>query len=188
MSESPSRVVGAIASFFGDGPWRSKSVLAALTAVVVGLGFWISDIKDGRPPPAASSATAPGMEAPPATNPSPPGEPWNWSKPVPGYVRIGASYAAAYCIGWLFRRLMRLILVASALALALLAYGKFIGWDLTPAREQVKRGREWAQHETAAQRDYLIHLLPSAAGGGAGLFMGFRRRRRLTPGSEGRRG
>jgi hypothetical protein len=60
------------------------------------------------------------------------------------YVRMGASYVAAYCIGWLFRRLMRLILVVCALAIALLAYGKFAGWDMTHAQERVKHSGEWA--------------------------------------------
>ncbi len=51
-----------------------------------------------------------------------------------------------YCIGWLFRRVLRLILVVSVLAIALLAYGKFTGWDMTHTQEQVQHSGEWARH------------------------------------------
>jgi uncharacterized membrane protein (Fun14 family) len=170
------KTLGVLTGWTGDGPWRSKSVLAALAVVVVGLGFWFADIKNGPPQSDTDTATA--------TTPAvaPPAEAhWNWSKPFPVYVRMGASYVAGFCLGWLFRRLLRLILVAGALALALLAYGKLTGCDLTHAQEQVTRGGEWAQHEATAAESYLKHLLPSAAAGGAGIFLGFRRRNKIDP-------
>jgi uncharacterized membrane protein (Fun14 family) len=162
-------VRNVVANWFGDGPWRSKSVLAALAMVVVGLGFWISDIKP-KPPQDKIVQTS---DAPKIT---PLDEHWNWSKPFPFYVRMGASYAAAYCIGWLFRRLLRLILVVSVLAIALLAYGKFAGWDMTHTREQVKHSGEWARHTATVEKDHLKSLLPSATAGAVGMFMGFWRR------------
>lgn len=190
MSEIPSPTAGTITRFFGDGPWRSKSVLAALAAVVVGLGSWISDLNKGHP----SSETDPahanpaGTTAPDATNHSGASadQQATEKKALPPYVPFSASYAAAYCIGWLFRKLMRLILLTSAVVITLLAYGKCVGWDVTRTQEQVKRGSEWAQHEAAEKRDYLLHLLPSAVGGGAGIFLGFRRRNRATPTVENR--
>ena len=85
---------------------------------------------------------------------------------------------AGYCIGWLFRRLLRLILLVSALAIALLAYGKFAGFDLKPAQEKVKQSGQWAQREATAAKDYFKNMLPSATAGGVGIFLGFLRRKR----------
>jgi uncharacterized membrane protein (Fun14 family) len=165
------KTLGVFTGWTGDGPWRFKSVLAALVVVVVGLGFWYSDIKNG-PPQSETDKTAP--TAPAIASPS--DAHWNWSKPFPISVRLGASYVAGFCIGWLFRRVLRLIVVVGALAIALLAYGKLTGCDMTRTQEQVKRGGEWAQHEATEAESYLKHLLPSAAVGGVGIFLGFRRR------------
>lgn len=184
MNESPSKAFSTLTAFFGDGPWRSKSVLAALAAVLVGLGSWVADLRKDPSPnetsPAPSSVPA-NPAADTTASPPPPAEQADASKPLPPYVPFCASYAAAYCIGWLFRKLLRLIVVTSAVVIALLAYGKFVGWDLTRTREQVTRGSKWAQHEAAEKRDYLLRLLPSAVGGGAGIFLGFRRRSKATP-------
>jgi uncharacterized membrane protein (Fun14 family) len=171
------KTLGVTTRWFGDGPWRSKSVLAALAVVVVGLGFWYSDIKKGPPQDQTSSTVtkAPGI-TPSNSTTTPAGSHWNWGKPFPGYMRVAASYVAGFCIGWFFRKLTRLILVVGALLIALLAFGKFAGCDTTRTQEQVKRGSEWAQHEATAAKDYFKNLLPSAAAGGAGTFLGFRRR------------
>ena len=170
------------ANWFGDGPWRSKSVLAALAAVLTGMGLWFAEIKNGPPLNAEDSATtnAPAITSLDPTSPPPVGTQWNWSKPFPGYVPAGASYVAAYCIGWVFRRLLRIILVISVLVLALLGLGKFAGWDLKHTQEQIKRGGAWARHEATTEKDYLKSLLPSATAGGIGIFMGFRRRNRAV--------
>jgi len=174
---------GVFTSLGGDGPWRSKSVLAALAAVVAGTGLWFSDVKNG--PPQSETSNIVVTNAPGITSPKPSGAPagahWNWSKPFPFYVRMGASYVAGFCFGWFFRKLTRLIMVVVALVIALLAYGKLAGCDTTHAREQVKRGGEWAHHEATAAKDYLMHMLPSASAGGTGIFLGFRRRGQAAP-------
>jgi uncharacterized membrane protein (Fun14 family) len=171
------KAAGALPNWVSDGPWRSKSVLAALAVAVVGLGFWCTDIKNGAPQGETGNpaAGAPGI-TPSGPAGAPAGAHWNWGKPFPLHVRLGVSYVAGYCIGWFFRKLSRLILVVSALVIALLAYGKLAGCDMTHAQEEAKRGGEWAQHEAAAAKDYLMHVLPSATAGGAGTFLGFRRR------------
>lgn len=173
------KVLGMMTNRAGDGPWRSKSVLAALAAVVVGLGFWCSDLKNS---PSQSDASSTVTDV--SSINSPANSHWNWSKPFPFYVPLGASYVAGFYIGWVFRKLFRIILAFTALVIALLAVGKFAGCDVTPAREQVKHTGEWAEHEVAAARDYLRHLLPSVGAGGIGTFLGFRRRGKVAvPGS-----
>jgi uncharacterized membrane protein (Fun14 family) len=172
MNGFSERARNIVTDWFSDGPWRSKSVLATLAVVVVGLGFWISDIKT-EPPQNQADQTTTGT---PKITPIDSGTHWDWSKPFPFYVRMGASYVAAYCIGWLFRRVLRLIVVVSMLAIALLAYGKFAGWDMTHTQERVKQSGGWARHTASAEKDHLKSLLPSATAGAAGMFMGFWRR------------
>ena len=166
----------------GEGPWRAKSVLAALAAIVLGVGVWGSDLKNGPPPGETNSVVT---NAPGVAFPNPPGTPagshWNWSKPFPLSVRLGVSYVAGFCIGWFFRKLTRLIMVVVALIVALLAYGKLAGCDTTHAQEEVKRGGEWAQREATTAEGYLLHMLPSATAGGTGIFLGFRRRGQTVP-------
>jgi uncharacterized membrane protein (Fun14 family) len=183
------RIFGFLSGWTGDGPWRSKSVLAALAVVLAGTGLWFSDITSGPPQNVAGNAAvtnAPGITLTNTTG-APAGTHWKWSKPFPIHVRMGASYVAGFFLGWLFRRVLRLILVFSALAIALLAYVKLAGCDMTHTEEQVKRSSEWAQHEATAAKDYLKHMLPSATAGGVGIFLGFRRRSKaaITEPAEG---
>lgn len=173
MNTTFSKSLGVLTGWFGDGPWRSKTVLAALALVVIGTGFWFSDIKSGPPQGAVTDAPALAPTDPTAT----PAETHrDWKKPFPWYAKVSASYVAGFCIGWFFRKLIRLVLIVGALAIGLLMFGKYAGCDATRAREQVKRGSEWAQRETTAMKDYLKQLLPSATAGGVGTFWGFRRR------------
>lgn len=98
---------------------------------------------------------------------------------------MAASYVAGFCIGWFFRRLMRMVAVVGALLIGLLALGKFAGCDTTHTQAQVKQSRQWAQHELRTTRDYLKSSLPWTAAGGVGALLGFRRRRRtLSPQPE----
>jgi len=171
------KALGTLISRAGEGPWHSKSVLAAFALVVMGLGFWVSDIKNVPPQNHADTivTNAPGI-ASVATASAPAETQRGWSKPFPFYVPIGASYVAGFCIGWVFRKLIRLIVLTAALVVALLALGRFVGCDTTHTQEQVKHTGEWAQHEVTAAGDYLKHLLPSVGAGGVGTFLGFRRR------------
>src|SRR5208283_3432628 len=133
MNRSFQRIAGALGGWSGDGPWRSKSVLAAVVAVVVGMGFWFSDIK-GSPPQYETNSVptnAPAITPANQAGASPASSHWNWSKPFPFYVRLGASYTAGFCLGWFFRKLIRLILVVAALIIVLLALGRFAGCDTT---------------------------------------------------------
>ncbi|MGA9777065.1 MAG: hypothetical protein ACLPRE_03125 [Limisphaerales bacterium] len=169
------KALGILINRAGDGPWRSKSVFVAFAAVVIGLGLWVSDLKNGPPQSETSSIVT---NVPTVTSPA--NAHWHWSKPFPFYVPVGASYMAGFCIGWVFRKLIRVILAFTALVIALLALGKFTGCDMTPAQERVKHTGEWARHEETAAEDCLMPVLPSATAGGAGIFLGFRRRSKVA--------
>jgi uncharacterized membrane protein (Fun14 family) len=187
VNEFLQKVTDSLTQWVGDGPWRSKSVLAALLAVGLGLGFWCSDLKRNPSPRGAETAitNAPGV-VPAGLVGAPVSPRSNWAKPFPFYVRLGVSYVAGYCIGWFFRRLTRLIMVVFALVIALLAYGKLAGCDMTRAQEEAKRGGEWAQHETTTLETYLKRMLPSATAGGVGTVLGFRRRSQSVPRETGK--
>jgi uncharacterized membrane protein (Fun14 family) len=167
-------VPGAVGREMSDGPWRAKTVLAAAAIALLGLGLWFNDAVKGHP------ATEPGVEASDAASPATSSTPSNWSKPMPGYVRVCVSYIGGFLLGWAFRRFIKLAIAGTALIIALLALGRFVGCDTAQTQEQVKRGGAWVQREAAETRDYLKGRLPSAAAGGTGLFFGFRRRGRAT--------
>jgi len=171
--------LGIPAGWITDGPWRSKSVLAALAAILAGVGIWFHGL--GSNPSSvetASAITNTSVTAPPGAASTATGSQRDWRKPFPFYVPMGVSYVAGFCIGWFFRKLIRVILVVTALVVGLLALGKFAGCNVTPAQQRVKQTGEWAQHEATSAEDYLMKLLPSAGAGGAGVFLGFRRRSR----------
>ena len=172
MSPPVQRILGAVfgaAAAGGDGPWRARTVLLALFVVVVGLGFWLRDVAKGPSPPTAAHVSAP---AEPAAS----GGGWDFTRPVPGYVRICASYIGGFFIGWAFRRFIRVALALIVLAALLVGVGKYAGWNTSPAETKVKESATWVKHEAAAAREYLKGLLPSASAAAVGAFLGFRRK------------
>jgi uncharacterized membrane protein (Fun14 family) len=182
MNPILSKEVGAVRGWAADGPWRSKSVLVAVVAILVGGAAWFSDVKKAAPQNMNANAVT-NAQATMSTGAggATGGAQWNWHRPLPIYVPVCISYVAGFCIGWFFRKLLHIVVVVVALIVGLLALGKHVGWDTTAEQEKVKHGGEWVQHEVTATENYLRHLLPSAAGGGAGAFFGFRRRSRGTP-------
>lgn len=181
MNPQGQRILGSVlgaAAVGGDGPWRARTVLVALFVVVVGLGFWVRDAAKGPPPPRPAHVTAPAQQA--ASGGS-----WDFARPVPGYVRVCASYIGGFFIGWAFRRFIRLALALVGLAVLLVGLGKYAGWNTAPAETEVKERAGWVEHEAAGARDYLKGLLPSTSAGAVGAFLGFRRKDKpVAPGPD----
>ena len=178
MNPLVQRILGSVlgaAAAGGDGPWRARTILLALVVVVAGLGLWVRDSAKGPPPPTpAHVAMSPGQPASVGS--------WDFARPVPGYVRVCASYIGGFFIGWAFRRFLRLALALAALAVLLAGLGKYAGCNIAPAETEVKERAAWVQHEAADARDYLKGLLPSTSAGAVGAFLGFRRRgKRVAP-------
>ena len=161
-------VLGAAAAS-GDGPWRARTVHLSLLIVLVGLGLWVHNAAKGPPPPAPVGVTTP-------AGPAASGGSWDFTRPVPGYVRICASYIGGFFIGWAFRRFLRLALALVALAVLLVGLGKYAGWNISPAETEVKERAAWIRHEATAATDYLKGLLPSTSAAAVGAFLGFRRK------------
>lgn len=157
-------VVGVLVGGSASGPWRSRSVLAATAAVLVGLGLWFAGGWKAR-------------------QSAPPGVPLRaaFEQPVPGYVRVCASYVGGFVAGWLFRRFLRVAAVLSALALGGLALAARAGCDTRRAERQVYAGEAWAEREAGKAHRWLTGLLPSATATGIGAWRGFRRRENTAP-------
>ncbi len=153
----------------GDGPWRAKTVYMALLIVLLGLGAWVHDVSKGAQPPASTGVTASAREASS-------GGGWDFTRPVPGYVRVCASYVGGFFIGWAFRRFLRLALTLGALAVLLVGLGKYAGWHTASIETEVKERTTWVQQEASVAKDYLKGLLPSSTAGAVGAFLGFRRK------------
>lgn len=177
MNPFVQRIVGSVlgaAAASGDGPWRARTVLLALFVVVVGLGFWVRDVAKGCSPPAPAHETISSRQA--AS-----GGGWDFTRPVPGYVRVCASYIGGFFIGWAFRRFLRLALALVTLAVLVVGLGKYAGWNTSPAETKVKERAAWVQHEATAATDYLKGLLPSTSAGAVGAFLGLRRKGKPVP-------
>ena len=172
MNSQLQRILGPVlgaAAASGDGPWRARTVHLALLVVLVGLGFWVRDAAKGPPPPTHVRAN---MVAEQAT----PGGSWDFTRPVPGYARVCASYIGGFFIGWAFRRFLRLALPLVALAVLLVGLGKYAGWSTSSAETKVKERAAWVRQQATAATDYLKGLLPSTSAGAVGAFLGFRRK------------
>lgn len=152
------------------GPWRAKSFLLALLVMLVGGGLWLREIVTA-PPQAEAGQPVFNELGQPVT-----GTQFDWSRPVPGYVKFAASFAGAFLIGWLFRRLVAILAGVLFLTAALFLAGQWLGWDTRAAQEQARATGERVQREVVQLRDRAQSLLPSAAAGGLGAFFGFRRR------------
>jgi len=124
----------AVAS--GDGPWRARTVHLALFVVLVGLGLWVHDAAKGPPPAAPAGVTTPARQEASSGG-------WDFTRPVPGFVQVCASYIGGFFIGWAFRRFLRLALALGTLALLLVGLGKYAGWITSPAETKVKERAVW---------------------------------------------
>jgi len=165
--------VGDFIGLTSDGPWRAKTVLIAGLAIIVGLGLWLHAVVT-VPPPADTTTLNDLSQRAGETQ-------FDWSKPVPRYVKVAISYLGGFFIGWTFRRFIGVAIALGVLIVGLLAFSKFAGWDTSAAQEKVKDTGELVQREAVNLKDQLQTMLPSATAGGVGAFLGFRRRHRTPP-------
>ena len=157
-----------------DGPWRSKTVIAALLAVLIGMGLWVKDALDDKQR-SLSGASANASSAEYRSGRV------GLRRPVPGYVRVGVSYIGGFLLGWTFRRFVKIAALATVLVVGVLGLAKFAGCDNSDLRVQVAREATTVTETVKRERDHLKHLLPSATAAGIGVFWGFRRRSRRPP-------
>jgi uncharacterized membrane protein (Fun14 family) len=164
------------AEFVGPAaPWKAKSVWVAAALMVLGSGFWRSDIsrQQAEAPAQEQTGTASAQPVPQETGPA-----------SSAAVGLGASYIGGFLLGWCYRRYLRFSVMVSGAVLAALVALKRLGWfegDAAAIEAHVRQGSTWLNSQAAALNHYLTGLLPSAAATGVGLFKGFRRRRQGRP-------
>jgi uncharacterized membrane protein (Fun14 family) len=166
-------------------PWRSKSVMAAALAMLVGIALWIGRADEKTEPapdrqtpnPVGSANLAPkstGDTAPSEDSPTPAMKPTS-----PALFRLGAGYLGGFFIGWSFRRFLKVsILMAGAAVVgiaALKASGLFeLDWDAVSGH--VSASFTWLKGEAEGVKALLTGYLPSATAGAIGVFRGFLRK------------
>jgi hypothetical protein len=171
MNPTLQRASGSLAGFFRamvvDGPWKSKSVLAALTVVIIGMSLWVSDVAKQSQAKAPETQVAEAPNAPATRNSTPA------RKPVPGYVRWCASYIGGFFLGWGFRRFFKLAALVALLAGSLIAMTKFAGCDTAGISSRIERNVAAVQENAVKERTALKGMLPSATAATIGAFLGF---------------
>lgn len=137
--------------------------------MILGLVLWARDslnrraVDDDRSP-ALSSMTESNPPAPPDVRSS-------------ALFRLGFSYAGGFLIGWLFRKSLKLALLAAGAVTLVVTAGKYFGafdLDWTAIQAHTAHSLAWLKGELGAFKDFLTGYLPSAAIAFVGLFMGAR--------------
>lgn len=97
----------------------------------------------------------------------------------PALARGGASFMGGFLIGWAIRRTVKLAAIVAGLLLTLLAAVKMTGivdLDWTAIEVNISHSLAWAQGKAEGFKEVLTGYLPSAGAGGAGTFLGFRKK------------
>lgn len=93
--------------------------------------------------------------------------------------RFGFSYAGGFLIGWLFRKSLKLALLAAGAVALAVAAGKYFGLfnlDWAAIEAHTAQSLAWLKGELGALKDFLTGYLPSAIVGFLGLLKGARLR------------
>lgn len=97
----------------------------------------------------------------------------------PALARGGASFMGGFLIGWAIRRTVKLAVIVTGLLLTLLAAVKMTGiveLDWTVIETNIVHSLAWAQGKAEGFKEVLTGYLPSAGAGGAGAFIGLRKK------------
>ena len=97
----------------------------------------------------------------------------------PALARGGASFMGGFLIGWAIRRTVKLAAIMAGLLLTLLAAIKMSGaidLDWNAIEASITHSLAWAQGKAEGFKEVLTGYLPSAGAGGAGTFLGFRKK------------
>ncbi len=96
----------------------------------------------------------------------------------PAAARFGGSFIVGYCLGFAFRKFLKLTaLLVAAAAIGAYALHRFQIVDLSPDQitGQVQRGVEWAKGEAVQFKAFLLGYVPSGLAAAVGGLFGFRR-------------
>ena len=152
-------------------PWKAKSVWVAMVMVLMGSVLYLKDLRSHAPQVSQEkeSISMNDQAAPQKES----------GADLPATLRLGVSYIGGFLIGWGFRRFIRLSLLVSTAAFALVALGRKTGWidlDWSLLENQVHQAATWFEGEASTLKALLESYLPSAGSAGVGAVLGFRRK------------
>ncbi len=96
----------------------------------------------------------------------------------PAVARFGGSFIVGYCLGFAFRKFLKLTaLLVGVAVVGAYALHRFQIVDLSPDQitDHVQRGLEWARGEAGQFKAFLLGYVPSGFAAAVGGFFGFRR-------------
>lgn len=97
----------------------------------------------------------------------------------PALMRFGGSYLGGFAIGWIFRRFVKMAILAAGSALLVIGVLKGTGWitlDWVALEAWVHQTLASLQAGAEGLKQVLMGYLPSAGSAGTGLFFGFRKK------------
>lgn len=97
----------------------------------------------------------------------------------PALARGGASFMAGFLIGWAIRRAVKLAAIVAGILFAFLVAVKMAGiadLDWTAIEANISHSLAWIQVKAEGFKEVLTGYLPSAGAGGAGTYLGFRKK------------
>ncbi len=153
-------------------PSLGEQNLAVVTVMCFGMGLWVADaFKSGQRDSTGTPISEIGQTDPQGV--------WaRFHQPVPGYVRVSASYIGGFILGWAFRSFLKLGVAASCFVVGIVGLGRYAGWDTSTLQTRIEHQAAGLRERAAHTRDSLQGKLPSGMGGGVGALLGWRRRSR----------
>lgn len=166
--------------------WQKASLAGSLLLIVGGLTLGLFEepvpaptggADGGSTVPPGGAGLVPGIQLPPGESPPPASA--SDDALSAGLFRLGFSFFAGFCMGYAARQFLRLLALASGVALfllMLLSYGELITvhWDAFDSLFESFAQR--VQTDSEKFQRFVTGSLPSAALAGTGLYLGFRRR------------
>lgn len=158
---------------------------AGLLIAAAGIALWAYALATREPAPPLSargldglvSGLAQGSGAGPSSGA--PVAPRLIDEASPALARFGASFAAGFFMGAVFRRLIRWTLMLAGLgAIAFFVARQswyFQSADLSQVEHAVEEGVELVKASATTARDWVLGYVPTAGAGVAGMFLGARR-------------
>jgi uncharacterized membrane protein (Fun14 family) len=146
-------------------------LLLAVMAMMLGLVFWARD--------SVNRGTVHGDRSPVSSSLTPAGSPPASDVRSSVLFRLGFSFTGGFFIGWLFRKSLKLALLAAGGVALVIAVGKQFGLfdlDWTAMESHASQGFTWLKGVLGAAKHFLSGYLPSAVAGFLGMFKGARHR------------
>jgi uncharacterized membrane protein (Fun14 family) len=145
--------------------------MIAFAAMMLGLALWVRD--------SFTRGAVSENHSQISTSLAPAGSPTVSDVRSSALFRLGFSFTGGFFIGWLFRKSLKLaLLAAGAMALVIAAGRHFHVFDLDwkALESQAAQSVGWIKGGLRTVKDHLVGYLPSAIAGFLGMFKGARHR------------